>query len=97
MSLDDLKKLLKAAYIEKNHGCCDSEEVDPAIDFVIDYLHAQGRIVPDGFTAVPLEPTGPMIMYGIHAHEKNDDLPDIGLGPKCVGIYKSMIKGVRHE
>ena len=57
----------------------------------------QSPRVPDNYIAVPLEPTGPMIMYGIHAHEKNDDLPNIGLGPKCVGIYKAMIKGVRHE
>jgi hypothetical protein len=63
----------------------------------IELAALQSPRVPDNYIAVPLEPTGPMIMYGIHAHEKNDDLPNIGLGPKCVGIYKAMIKGVRHE
>lgn len=58
-------------------------EVFPEIDEALREL--------DGKVLVPVEPIGPMIMYGIHAHEKNDDLPDIGLGPKCVGIYRAMI------
>lgn len=49
----------------------------------------------DSEIVAPIEPTGPMILYGIHAHEKNDDLPNIGFGPKCVAIYKHMISGLK--
>lgn len=58
---------------------------------VVRELLRKARRELDGKVLVPVEPIGPMIMYGIHAHEKNDDLPDIGLGPKCVGIYRAMI------
>ena len=54
------------------------------------YVRAD-KAVPKGWKLVPIEPTGPMIMGGIHAHERNDDLPNIGTGPKSVGIYKAMI------
>ena len=89
---NELRKQVRDAFVDD-----EKSGMFPTVDWVMNYLIAQGRIVPDGYAAVPLEPTGPMIMYGIHAHEKNDDLPDIGLGPKCVGIYKAMIKGVHHE
>ena len=63
----------------------------------IDRIAAQGLVgVPDGCAFVPIEPTGAMIMYGIHAHERNDDLPNIGTGPKCIGIYKAMISGAKN-
>lgn len=52
-------------------------------------------IAKGDMVVVPREPTGPMIMMGIHAYERNDDLPDIGLGPKSVGIYKAMIGAVK--
>jgi hypothetical protein len=55
---------------------------------------AQG--VPDGWVLVPKEPTGAQIMAGIHCLERNDDLPDIGYGPKAVRIYKSM-NGAYHK
>jgi hypothetical protein len=29
-------------------------------------------------------------LAGIHCLERNDDLPDIGYGPKVVQIYKDM-------
>ena len=56
----------------------------------IKYIRAD-KAVPEGWKLVPIEPVGAMIMYGIHAHERNDDIPHIGLGPKCVGIYKAML------
>lgn len=67
----------------------EDRQVWCALITIREYIENQ---VPEGYALVPIEPTGPMLMYGIHAHERNDDLPNLGLGPKCVGIYKAMIK-----
>lgn len=63
------------------------DEVSAALQAAI----ANPAQVPDGWKLVPVEPTGGQIMYGIHCLEKNDDLPDIGYGPKSVAIYRAML------
>lgn len=75
---------------------CDYLE-DSFYDFTLGYRLGQSQAVPDGWVLVPKEPTGPMIMYGIHAYERNDDLPNIGLGPKCIGVYRAMITAAQKE
>ncbi len=54
------------------------------------------RGAPKGWQLFPIDPIAPQIMAGIHCLEKNDDLSNIGYGPKAVQIYKSM-NGAYHE
>lgn len=77
MSLDDLKMETLVA----TNGVCWDDVVK-----VIDHLHGQGRIVTDGYTMVPLEPT----------HEMTANLvPAGGDRSYIVNIYKTMIAAVQ--
>lgn len=73
------------------HINCGYEKVINNIQTIRTALTEYEKLLSGEVVVVPRNPTGPMLMLGIHAHERNDDLPDIGLGPKCLGIYRAMI------
>lgn len=76
-NLDDLKRETLTHIPEKEHYTAH---------WIIDRLHAQGRIVPDGYVAVPLEPTEEMRHIGCMAFIKSTTS-----GHGMLDAYKTMI------
>jgi len=54
---NELRKQIRDAFVDD-----EKSGMFPTVDWVMNYLIAQGRIVPDGYVAVPLDPTYEMIM-----------------------------------
>lgn len=97
MNKEKTKEALRALerILSYTNGLGDGEAytIRDALDRIISEATAESSnmAVLDGYKLVPIEPTELMIMAGIHAQERNDDLPNLGIGPKSVGVYKSMI------
>lgn len=88
-------------YNELRKQVCDAFVDDgksgmfPVVDWVMNYLIAQGRIVPDDYVAVPLEPTERMIMAAVGVDNPFDAHDLISL--ECKRIYRAMIVAARKD
>lgn len=54
---NELRKQIRDAFVDD-----EKSGMFPTVDWVMNYLIAQGRVVPDGYVLVPLEPTKEMVM-----------------------------------
>jgi hypothetical protein len=70
--LDDLKREVWETLGDEHHLVAQ----ELTLRAVIDYLHAQGRIVPDGYVAVPIKPTTDILKA---MSDFDDDAPWIDL------------------
>lgn len=46
--------------------------------------------------AVPEEPTGPMLMAGIHVLERSEDVENVGTGPLAKMVYQHMVRAFKN-
>lgn len=81
---NELRKQVRDAFVDD-----EKSGMFPTVDWVMNYLIAQGRIVPDGYAAVPLEPTVEMGNIGACHITRTDHTNDRYYSAKAV--YKAMI------